>query len=961
MTKSIWLLSAGALAMSVPAYAQDNSSETSQTTVTEQSAAVQQDQDIDEANDIIVTAQGREQILQDVPLAVNVVDAEALQNSGATDIRALNQLAPSLLVSSTGSESNGSARIRGIGTVGDNPGLESSVAVFIDGVYRSRTGIGLNELGEIDRVEVLRGPQGTLFGRNASAGILNIVSKKPNLNAMEGYGEFTYGNYDLLRLGAGITGPIGESGLGYRLDGVWVQRDGYLKVNDPQGGTESRLNDRDRYFVRGQLSYEPSSDFEVRLIGDYSKRDESCCGAVYLETRETYDPTPGVAGDYAYRPTNRIVNILQALGETFPNSVNGNPYRQNPYNRVASVTPGRTYRNETEDYGLSGQIDWDAGFGTLTSITAYRGYKAGGAGDIDYGRADIAYRPADGNNFRKFETFSQELRLQGSAFEDRLDWLVGAYFANEDLHVADNTRFGEDYGAFAACRVVAGLNNPALVRVGRPGCVSTEQVPGFPINYRQALAGQIAGLAGGGATGLARAGTILSGLDRLGFVSDVGDIRANYYQDSTNYAFFTHNIFNITDQLSVTLGLRYTNENKKFRADFNNNNAACPAQQASLLPLLAQISADPTLTAANRAQLQQVVGGIVTLTCQGNSSTSLNGLDLSDEFDDGELTGTGILSFKPTEDLMTYASYSKGYKAGGYNLDRSALGTRPVGANPTLGIRDNGDVEDLRFAAEKVDAYEIGFKYGGRGFTLNVAGFWQEFKNFQLNTFNGSVFIVQNIGSCADDLGGGDRDASAATGACSGDKKAGVRSRGVEVEASLRPSRDLNVNLGYTYAQTKYRNNLTGAGTDPLDPFLFLLPGDNVSNAPEHVVTTSVSWTPEIGNSGLTGLVYVDSRMTSDYNTGSDLFPEKEQDGYAVVNARIGVRGPDERWAVELWAQNLLDEEYQQVAFNSPFQGANSRAQVAAFGAPGFATANQLFSTYLAEPRTYGLTVRGRF
>ena len=958
MMKSIWLLSAGALALTTPAIAQDNSSQTADNTATE-TAAVQQDQDVSMSSDIIVTAQGREQILQDVPLAVNVVDAAALQNSGATDIRALNQLAPSLLVSSTGSESNGSARIRGIGTVGDNPGLESSVAVFIDGVYRSRTGIGLNELGEIDRVEVLRGPQGTLFGRNASAGILNIVSKKPNLNQMEGYGEATYGNYDFLRIGGGITGPIGEGGLGYRLDGVFVQRDGFLKVANPAGGTEDRLNDRNRYFVRGQLLFEPNSDLEIRLIGDYSKRDESCCGAVYLETRETYDPTPGVAGDYAYRPTNRIVNILQALGETFPNSVDGNPYRQDPYNRMASVTPGRTYRNDTKDYGISGQIDWNAGFGTLTSITAYRGYKAGGAGDIDYGYADIAYRADDGNNFRKFETFSQELRLQGSAFEDKLDWLVGAYYAKEDLHVADNTKFGEDYGAFAACRIVSniarppafggpasGLDDPILRNVASPGCLNPVAGVGF---IRAAFAAPVSPTA-------TLADVLIRGLNNLYNINDVGDNRANYRQDSSNYAFFTHNIFNVTDQLSVTLGLRYTNENKKFSADFDNNNALCLTQQQQILPVLAAIPNTPA-----NAGARNLLGGIVTLSCQGNSSTSLNGLNLKDEFDDGELTGTGIISFKPTNNLMTYASYSKGYKAGGYNLDRSALGTSPVGNNPTLGIRTDANVTDLRFAAEKVDAYELGFKYSGRGFTFNVAGFWQEFSNFQLNTFNGSVFIVQNIGSCADDLGGADSDASAATGACTGKKKPGVRSRGVEVEASLRPARDVNVSIGYTYAQTKYRHNLTGAGNDPLDPFLFLLPGDNLSNAPEHVVTTSFSWTPEIGNSGFSGLVYVDSRLTSDYNTGSDLFPEKEQDGFALVNARVGVRGPDERWAVELWAQNLFNQNYQQVAFNSPFQGANSRAHVAAFGAPSFATANQLFSSYLSEPRTYGLTLRGRF
>src|SRR5690606_36529050 len=141
--KSIWLLSAGiaALAAATPLHAQD------QTPGQDQGGATGAEAQGGEGQVIIVTAQGRRQVLQDVPIAVSAVSSDQLQNSGATDIRQLNQLAPSLLVSSTGTEANGSARVRGIGTVGDNPGLESSVAVFIDGVYRSRSGIGLNELG----------------------------------------------------------------------------------------------------------------------------------------------------------------------------------------------------------------------------------------------------------------------------------------------------------------------------------------------------------------------------------------------------------------------------------------------------------------------------------------------------------------------------------------------------------------------------------------------------------------------------------------------------------------------------------------------------------------------------------------------------------------------------------------------------------------------------------------------
>ena len=278
MRKSVWLLSAGLFALTTPAYAQEAEAPTTPSeAATPATESPVEEAAVNESDEIVVTAQGRTQILQDVPIAVTAVGGEAMKNSGATDIRQLNQLAPSLLVSSTGSEANGSARIRGIGTVGDNPGLESSVAVFIDGVYRSRSGIGLNELGEIERIEVLRGPQGTLFGRNASAGLINIFSKKPSFE-FGATGEATIGNFDYRRLAAGITGPIGDSGLAFRLDGVWVKRDGFYDDD----ANDTTINNRNRWFTRGQLLYQPNDQLTVRLIGDYSKRKEKCCAAVYV-------------------------------------------------------------------------------------------------------------------------------------------------------------------------------------------------------------------------------------------------------------------------------------------------------------------------------------------------------------------------------------------------------------------------------------------------------------------------------------------------------------------------------------------------------------------------------------------------------------------------------------------------------------------------------------------------------
>ena len=921
MRKSFWLLSAGIFALSAtPAFAQDQTSPTGQTTPVEESAEVDADADAsptDEATDqgdIFVTAQGRTQILQDVPLAVSAVNADSMQNSGATDIRQLNQLAPSLLVSSTGSEANGSARIRGIGTVGDNPGLESSVAVFIDGVYRSRSGIGLNELGEIERVEVLRGPQGTLFGRNASAGLIHIISKKPNMNEMEGFVSATYGNYDYMRGDAGITGPIGED-LGFRLDAVYARRDGFYHdvVNDTD------VNDRDRLFVRGQLMYEPSEDITVRVIADYSNRDEKCCGAVYLN--RGFNPLIGNLNEIATplnSPTgNNIINVLRDLGQPLAAF-------QDPFSRDLYITPGRSYGGGAEDKGISLDVNWDFGGATLTSISAYREYDADQASDTDYSRVDILYRRDDGGGSRAFQTLSQELRLQGQAFGDKLDWLIGGYFADEDLTVTDNLRFGTQYGRFATCRIVSGGGLAPLYSPTSPGCLAA----------RPALFGPASP-------------AIYAAFDRLDSINDRGSTLDVYTQNSRNFAFFTHNIFHITDKLALTLGARYTHERKKMRTTFGNDNTACPAQQAALVPFLS----NPGLAA--------VAGGLIGLSCQGNSTSELNGVTISDKRSESEFTGTGVVSFEASNDLLLYASYSRGYKAGGFNLDRSALkspilpfAATPGGAQALVG--------NLQFDPEINTSYELGAKYSRGPITVNAVVFRQKFRNFQLNTFNGTVFLVQTINGCDNDLGGTDRDLSAATGACPADDVSwGVRSQGVEIESQIRPHRDLRVGLGVTYAETKYRENLVGNENGaPLDPALRKLPGDNLSNAPDLVGIGSLTWTPPIGGSGMSGLFYVDARITSDYNTGSDLFPQKEQDSYAIFNARIGIRGPQQKWALEVWAQNLFDTEYTQVAFNTPFQAGTTAAP---FVDPQFPGGRQIFSAFLAEPRTYGITGRFRF
>lgn len=874
---------------------------------------------------IVVTAQGRSQLLSDVPVAISAVNAETLQNSGANDIRQLNQVAPSLLVSSTGSEANGSARIRGIGTVGDNPGLESSVPVFIDGVYRSRSGIGLNELGEIDRVEVQRGPQGTLGGRNSSAGLISIYSKRPRFE-FGANGEATYGNYDFLRFTGSITGPLSDT-IAARLDGVYVKRDGFYR--DTTNNTD--VNDRNRYFVRGQLLFEPSDAVSFRLIADYTYRDEKCCAATYVDSSVNQfignlnNPSTPLAP--LQQNGNNIINVLRDLGQPLAAFNQG-------YGRGISVTRGRSFAGETKDYGISGELEWDIGGATLTSITAYRQYRSGQASDTDYGTVDILYRAPSDDAYRQFHTFTQEVRLQGEAFDGKLDWLVGGFYANEKLTVRDNLRFGAQYGRFAACRIISGGGLAGLYSPTSPSCV----VPGVG-------PATLAGATGASGPDIVAAFTALDGL------SDRGTINDRYRQDGTNWALFTHNIIHITDTVDLTLGVRYTNDKKDFDATFTNDNTVCTTIQGLVLDDLAS----PNATA------RALAGALIGLGCQGNSTAELNGVSINDSRSEDEWTGTAILSWKPMDDLLLYGSFARGYKAGGFNLDRSALKS----SIPTFASVGGAQalVGNLQFDPELVDSYEVGAKYSSGAFSASLSAFRSDFSNFQLNTFNGSVFLVATVNGCDNLVGGpgADNDLSNATGTCApGDVTYGVRTQGFELETSLSPVRNFRVAAGLTYARTKYRSDLIGteSGLVPLDAALRVLPGKNLSNAPEFVATSSITWTPDIGSNGLTGLVYIDGRLTSDYNTGSDLFPQKAQDGFALFNARVGLRGPDEKWSIELWGQNIFNKQYAQVAFNSPFQAGTTSAP---FVDPNYPGGRQIFSQFLAEPRTYGITLRGSF
>jgi iron complex outermembrane receptor protein len=953
MGKSVWLLSAALLAVSAPVYAQQASpgqptkptgpageAQVNPPNTAEQGAVKttgEAQQPVD-SGDIIVTATRRNQALSDVPLAVSAVTAENLEMSGAHDIRQLNQLSPSLLVSSTSSEGGAAvARIRGVGTVGDNPGLEGSVGIFIDGVYRARAGMALTELGPLERIEILRGPQGTLFGRNTSAGLISIITAQPRFDP-EVSGAITIGNYNERRAEASVTGPI-SSTVAARIDGVWLKRDGFLK--DVISGRD--VNDRDRWLLRGQVLFQPSDGVSDRIIADYTRRREECCAAPYLPT---HDFIAGI-GDVP----SSIAAIETGLGAVI---------EDDPYRRKVSITPGRDYASNVDDWGVSNELDYDFGGAALTSITAYRFNKYDRGQDADFNNLDILDRPSDGNSFNQFKTFSQELRLNGKAFGDRLDWLVGGYFADEKLKVKDNLAYGSQYSPYANCLVAANFagltGQAALVNPFNPTCfnpaVAGALIPfvGPNATALAAFAGLDLSAFGGpnfasapfGNSGFSNLAIALGGAPFLGASLNGNALSDVWNQKSTDWALFTHNIISITSTVDFTIGARYTHEKKTLRGDLSDNLLLCGFYSAFIPALQTLPCVSPTVGPA--------------------------GFSIADSKSENKLSGTAVLSWKPTPELLTYVSFSRGYKAGGFNLDRSAL-TRANGNGAVCvaagqpgcgGAIASG--ADLEFKPETNDAFEIGAKYNGHGFDLNVALFHELFSDFQLNTFNGLNFIVENINACKASLNGADSDNDPTTGACTGGTKAGVVSQGVEIEAFTRPMRYLDLNAGLTYADTKYRDNLVGADGRPLTNALFQLPGRHISNANKWTITGAAAWTPPIPGTSLSALLYLDARYMSGFNTGSDLDIEKVQHPFTVVNGRVGIRGPGNSWSIELWAQNLFNKNFEQVAFDAPVQGTcTQRGAQAGFCSPVPNMSTALYGSFLGEPRTFGLTLRVAF
>ena len=803
------------------------------------------------ADQIVVTATKRAENIQDVPIAISAYSGDLLDKSGVSDIRELSILSPSIVVVATQSEAVGvNARIRGVGTVGDNPGLQSSVGVFIDEVYRSRNSVALGDLGEIEAIEVARGPQGTLFGRNSSAGALIVRTRQPEYE-FGGYAEYTRSNFNGNRAEGAVTGPIIEDVLAGRINGFFENRDGFL--TDVFSGRD--LNDRDQFGIRGQLLYEPTDLLSFRLIGDYSERDEECCASV----RIVRGPTTPIADAFT---GNAVSNLPE------------------PFERVTDITPGNTFGQDVEDWGGSLQANWDAGFADVTSITSYREFDIVRSQDSDLSGQDIFVRPENGflNNY---ETFTQELRATGDA--GPLEWLLGVYYSDEDVSLTDRQTYGGQYEQWADA-----LINASLAQAQSP------------------LAGQFAfSTLTGLAPGAAFAG---AGQDDT------------HLTESRSIAVFSNNTFNITDRLAIVLGGRYTNEKIDYTGSLSSANPACgPTLDA--IEGAAQGS-PPNALAAAIVTNADLTGSVGVLGCLLNITPITDG-ELSDDREENEFTWDAKLTYQLTDNISFYGGAARGYKAGGYNLDRA--GGPNTAITGITSLLTTGQLvpalvtgASLEFDEETVINYEAGFKttlFGGNA-TLNLTGFYAEYDDYQLNTFNGISFLVENIDE--------------------------VKSSGFEVDFLAQPIEQIFLQGGYTYANTRYGDGLGSSIRSVIDGEEVPLDGRRITLAPLHSLTGAMTFTEQLLDTNYDIFMNWNFRYSSDYNTGSDLDPEKVQDAYVIANASIGLLAQDNGLELEAFVRNVTDADVIQVAFDQPLQEGS-------------------FGAFLTEPRTYGITVRYRF
>ncbi len=655
---------------------------------------------------IIVTASKREQTLQETPIAVSVTSGDVIEQAQIRDVLDLQTVTPSLRVSQLQTSSASTFIIRGFGNGDNNFGVEPSVGVFIDGVFRSRSAGALSDLNNVQRIEVLNGPQSTLFGKNASAGVISIITREPQFD-FGGNVEASYGNYNNVFLRGDVTGPITDN-IAFSLDGSYQNRDGTAEIVNL--GVDQ--NDRNRWSARGQLLIEPTPDFKIRAIADYSRIDEVCCQV----------------GTVVFGPTAPALNLLGGQVQTFDTF----------FDRTANLN--QVPSNVVDNYGGSVQMDYETDIGlSFTSITAYRELKNEFLSDIDYTGADIASEVRD----QKVETFTQEFRV-ASDWDGPVNFLLGGFYFDETITQDSFVENGSQIRDFFE---ILGGGNPADVLSGAPSVFNgVEAALGLPqesIFQTQFLSQENFAMSN-------EAWSIFGTIDFEPIDGLIFTVGGNYTDDSKTFALSSVNPdplgqVNLVD--AFITGASLQDPNLPVITDRATFQALPAAVQQGLLAAATDPTLNPLLPLAG-FQFQPPFLNVPNAVEDGRTN-------------DDEFTYLLRASYELAPELNVYFSYATGFKASSVNLSRDSrpLNTDFVAGpgNSTFAAPDSpivnaglavpNLVSGTRFAGpEETEVYELGIKGQFDGVGFNLAIFDQAIEGFQSFAFTGTGFALRNAG-----------------------------------------------------------------------------------------------------------------------------------------------------------------------------------------------------------------------
>lgn len=739
---------------------------------------------------VTVTAQQREESAQDVPISISVFSQQEARDLNAYDINDLGQFTPGLETNNL-SVTQPRYTIRGITTNDFGIGSDPAVGVYVDGVYVGRSGAGQLNFNDVERIEVLKGPQGTLFGRNAAAGAIHVVSKKPHAQT-EGNVRYQVGNHDRHRV-EGLFNTALTDSIYLRASGVFNRRNGWIeRPNGPD------LDDEEQYGFRLGLLWDIDARSELLLRLDYDDIDQDAQQGVSLNPAiSAADPFGPFATDLDSREAREVFGV------------------------------SATYTHH-----------WDAL--TLTAISAYREFDSSNLQDED-GSDNPRFFFATENREDQYQ-FSQELRLQSNS-DGPLRWTLGANFFYEDAEqesdVLITTNSLDTFFLFS-------------------GGVPAEQIPQVPLGaglggfFQTAFGPAFQQLAG--ATGLSVeqlvAATVQANLGRDWLEQTFNTLEAH------SYAIYGDVSYAVTDRLDLTLGLRYTYDEKDF-------SIFSEYQNEFVIPVP---GVDP------------VPFGIIFFDQFSPAAQQ------EDDWD--SITPRAVLEYRWSDQINTYASYSEGFKAGGFN---------------SLGL-------DEPFDPENVNNYEIGLKslwLGGR-LLFNASAFYYDYDDLQILRLSGPEGTVPTFNV----------------------RNADAEGHGVELELAWRAWRSLILGLNYGYLDTEItRYNFFPGDTEDDD-----LTGQPLSSVPKHSVNANAQYSWYL-NDGSQLRLRGDYSYTSDRVDNSGLNPGRGIDAYHLVNLRAAWTSADYHWTVSAFVSNLFDENYQ---FSIGGQGEALGSPISRRGYPRF-------------------------